>query len=178
MSLIFVSGGVRSGKSSFAEKQAKQLIERTSGTLHYIATGVPTDQEMVDRIRRHQVDRAGFGWTTWESPTEVGKLSDHFNGDDIVLLDCLTTWLNNELFQNEIPDAVESQILTEIDRLVESCHSLVIVSNDVFYDAMVDSELVFTYKRVLGRLHQQIVKIASDAFHVESSIPVRMKGGQ
>ena len=60
----------------------------------------PSDSEMKKRISRHQEDRrqSGCHWKTWEQPVSIGKLASYFKGDDIVLLDCLTTWLNNELF--------------------------------------------------------------------------------
>ena len=68
--------------------------------LQYIAAMQPSDAEMKQRISRHKEVRvqSGFRWKTWEKPTSIGDFARNFNSHDIVLLDCLTTWLNNELF--------------------------------------------------------------------------------
>ncbi len=102
-SLIFISGGVRSGKSSFAEKLALKIACEEGGGLHYIATGVPSDLEMKERIKKHQHDReaAKYRWITVEQSINIGAIADHFNNRDILLLDCVTTLLNNELFSSD-----------------------------------------------------------------------------
>ena len=100
-SVIFITGGVRSGKSQFAENIAMERWQSLGiGQLHYIAAMQPSDSEMEKRISRHQEDRrqSGYHWMTWEQPVSIGKMASNFKCDDIVLLDCLTTWLNNELF--------------------------------------------------------------------------------
>ena len=102
-SLIFITGGVRSGKSSFAEKLAVKIAyRRTGGGLNYIATGVPFDTEMKERIKQHQQDRktAKYQWKTVEQSINIGAIADRFNNRDILLLDCVTTLLNNELFSS------------------------------------------------------------------------------
>src|SRR5947207_15991618 len=102
-SLIFISGGVRSGKSSLAEKLAIKIASEEGGRLHYIATGVTFDKEMKERIKKHQQDRktAKYQWIITEQSTNIGAIADRFNSRDILLLDCVTTLLNNELFSSE-----------------------------------------------------------------------------
>lgn len=184
-SLVFISGGVRSGKSSFAEKLATDEAAETGGQLHYIAAGQASDQEMEQRIRRHQEDRlnSGLNWKTWEQPVRLKALSDVFIDTDIVLLDCLTTLLNNEFFSVEEqwvnPDfqsLVMQSILEGITLISQKCHRLIIVSNEVLYESLGDNELVIIYGRMLGKLHQQIVTKANEAYLVEAGIPLLMKG--
>ncbi|MCH1626414.1 bifunctional adenosylcobinamide kinase/adenosylcobinamide-phosphate guanylyltransferase [Ferdinandcohnia quinoae] len=184
-SLIFITGGVRSGKSSYAEKTALRLAEETGGRLHYIATGVASDNEMKERINRHQQERADstFSWKTWEQPVNIGELASNFNQDDILLLDCLTTLVNNELFIKEEWDdvfvkGVQKKIIAGIDLLQKNCQTLMIVSNELLFDPVATNELVFTYSRLLGELHQQIVRASAKAYLVESGIPIMMKGDQ
>ncbi|EWG09495.1 bifunctional adenosylcobinamide kinase/adenosylcobinamide-phosphate guanylyltransferase [Cytobacillus firmus] len=184
-SLIFITGGVRSGKSSFAERTAAALAEKTDGKLHYIAAGKAYDSEMEARIQRHQDDRekSGLGWTTWEKPSVLEEISGNFNHQDIILLDCLTTLLNNELFRaedgwrnREFEDKLSSDILRAINEIRQKCRSLIVVSNEVLNEPIGENELVFTYAKILGMLHREIVKMADKALLVEAGIPIQMKG--
>ncbi|MCF6137471.1 bifunctional adenosylcobinamide kinase/adenosylcobinamide-phosphate guanylyltransferase [Pseudalkalibacillus berkeleyi] len=178
--LVFISGGVRSGKSSYAENLSIQIADETNSHLHYIATGVPSDQEMEERIKMHKDQRLTQNkkWITWEKADGIGELAPHFNHRDVLLLDCLTTLVNNEFFLNtgETVDCIENRIFTSIERLQHKCHTLIVVSNEVFFDTTYDTKLVLPYKKLLGRLHQRIVKQASYAFRVEFGTPIKMKG--
>lgn len=185
--IIFVSGGVRSGKSSFAEKLATDAARAMNKKLHYIAAGQATDREMAERITRHQRDRekSGLDWKTWEQPVELGKLADSFTKEDIVLLDCLTTLLNNEFFQNDnewkkqdFQQKVMKSILAGIEDIAKNCRLLIVVSNEVLNEIQGDNELVTIYGKMLGKLHQHIVAIAEKAYLVEAGIPLLMKGSE
>ncbi|MGM7701564.1 bifunctional adenosylcobinamide kinase/adenosylcobinamide-phosphate guanylyltransferase [Pseudalkalibacillus sp. Hm43] len=178
MKIVFISGGVRSGKSRFAEKLAQKASLNSVGKLQYVATGVPTDPEMESRIQRHQQDRRLDSWNTIEQATDIRVVAKHFQKTDIVLLDCLTTWLNNEFFigGEKRGEHIRAKMVEDIEMIARSCHTLILVSNDVFFDAATDSEVVLTYKKVLGKIHQQVVERASEAFHVECGIPIVMKG--
>lgn len=183
--LIFITGGVRSGKSSFAELLAVRLASKSGANLHYIASGQASDLEMKERITRHQKQReeSGYKWTTWEQSVELAQLSTVFHDNDLVLFDCLTTLLNNEFFKNgnqwrERPfrEEITQSILKGIAMIQRSCKSLIIVSNEVLFEPTGTSELVFTYGKVLGNLHQAIVARASHGYHVEAGIPLLIKG--
>ncbi|WP_085991582.1 bifunctional adenosylcobinamide kinase/adenosylcobinamide-phosphate guanylyltransferase [Oceanobacillus senegalensis] len=183
--LTFITGGVRSGKSSIAEKLAIKAASEIDGQLHYVATSKLTDKEMADRIKRHQKDRkcSSYPWNTWEKESNLEVLSTSFTKNDIVLLDCMTTWLSNELFsEHEMWKKRESEVVHHMIKAVhhisESCHHLIIVSNEVFFEPVYENELVFTYCRLLGKLHQEIVRIANQAYLVEFGLPITMKGGK
>ncbi|WP_026580709.1 bifunctional adenosylcobinamide kinase/adenosylcobinamide-phosphate guanylyltransferase [Bacillus sp. J33] len=184
-SLIFISGGVRSGKSSFAEKAAADLAKQTCGKLHYIAAGKTYDSEMEARIKRHKEDRrkSGMSWITWEQPAELGKLSGTFGDQDIILLDCLTTLLNNELFiaddlwrKQDFQEKLSAGILHAIAEIRQRSKAIIVVSNEVLNEPIGGNELVFTYGKILGRLHQNIIEMANQAYLVEAGMPVQMKG--
>lgn len=184
-SLIFISGGVRSGKSHFAEIHAGKWEAKYSGQLHYVAAGQPSDQEMKDRIMRHQQDRefCGLHWRTWEIPRNLSPLSTVLTKNDIVLLDCLTTLLNNEFFHtdrqwemDDFPSKIVTKIMNELKQAAQQARFLIIVSNEVLGEAIVDDGLVFTYAKVLGQLHQALVKEADYAYLVEAGVPIMMKG--
>ena len=181
--VIFISGGVRSGKSRFAEARATAESERERASLHYIACGQPTDSEMKARIEHHQQDRASANvpWETVECPTDIGSVAAHLNGNAVVLLDCVTTLLSNELFQDvDWADATEQEriqkkIKADISVVSESCRTLIIVSNELGNEPL-RTDLVRVYARLLGELHQWIVETADEAILVEAGIPQYMKG--
>lgn len=177
-SLIFVTGGVRSGKSSFAEKLAIERAKEIGGKLHYVATSETVDEEMKRRIARHQKERAEgeFPWKTWEQPSDIGKLAAYFQKGDVLLLDCLTTLINNELYlTNDTEEEIFHRVETGIAALKERCSMLIIVSNEVLFDPAGENKLVLTYWKLIGRLHQKIVKMADEAYLVECGIPIRKK---
>ncbi|WP_338471475.1 bifunctional adenosylcobinamide kinase/adenosylcobinamide-phosphate guanylyltransferase [Niallia sp. XMNu-256] len=184
--IIFITGGVRSGKSSFAEKLAgEQSRMEPFGQLHYIAAMQSSDEEMKQRIRVHQNERlhSDLVWTTWEKPTSIGELAGNFGEKDVVLLDCLTTWLNNELFfemDGWRDDAYLSQLFEtmwdEMISISRKVKTFIIVSNEVLYEPIESNDLVFVYSSLLGKLHQKIVAQARLAYLVEGGIPIVMKG--
>jgi adenosylcobinamide kinase / adenosylcobinamide-phosphate guanylyltransferase len=184
-SLIFITGGVRSGKSSFAERKAVEIARTTGGQLTYLATGVPSDPEMKERIEKHQRDRlAGtYHWKTIEQSVQIGKLADNFDGKDIILVDCVTTLLNNELFSSEQEDwdehfleIVKENVITGVTSIKNRTGSMIVVSNEVLNEPLLGNEMVFTYGRLLGQIHQYLVKEADQVFLVEAGIPIEMKG--
>jgi len=184
-SLIFISGGVRSGKSCFAEKLAADYANKQNGQLHYIAAGQASDLEMENRIEKHRHDRkkSGLHWTTWEQPVGLKKIAGNFLKTDIILLDCLTTLLNNELFSHasDLKDqAFQQQVMNSIiegvNQIRKNACVLIIVSNEVLHEPLGSNELVLAYSKILGKLHQRIVERASQAFLIEAGIPLLMKG--
>ncbi|WP_061840943.1 bifunctional adenosylcobinamide kinase/adenosylcobinamide-phosphate guanylyltransferase [Tetragenococcus halophilus] len=178
--VIFITGGVRSGKSAFAEQLAINHAEKTSSNLHYIACGIPSDKEMQERIRRHQYDRAqsSFSWMTWEQPIHLSHIAKQFTKQDMILLDCVTTLLNNYLFQKDIKNKnVALKLMREdITTLCNYAGIVIIVSNEVLQDIPYENKLTLNYQELLGNTHQEIVNIADSAILVESGIPLVKKG--
>lgn len=185
--LIFITGGARSGKSSFAERYAISRTKANSTSLQYIATSRRTDGEMMDRIKRHQSQRekSDVTWNTWEQPVDLDTLRSEFNRSDTVLLDCLTILLSNELFRYEERERrydnqqyqkqLYGSILNAIISLSYQVDTLIVVSNDVLMEPISEDIGVKSYARLLGNLHQNIVKHAAKAYSVESGIARLMK---
>jgi adenosylcobinamide kinase / adenosylcobinamide-phosphate guanylyltransferase len=181
--LIFITGGVRSGKSRIAEKVATELAHELNGKLVYIACGQPSDAEMRKRIQRHQMDREqnSHPWKTIECAQNVGVVSKELQQEHVVLLDCLTTLLNNEFFSEadkwkQDISLIKHSIQSGLMKIQENCHTVIIVSNEVLYEPLASNELVFTYGKILGELHQWIVSRADQAYLVEAGMPLLMKG--
>lgn len=184
--LSFISGGVRSGKSAFAEKQLTQFA-RASNRLVYIASGQATDPEMKIRIMKHQKDRASYDWHTIEQATNLPQVLSAIQEGDCILWDCMTTWLANELYEgwevgtpcihrSNCMARKEDQLFQTIEEIVKRADAFVIVSNEVFHDlpsAYAETEI---YRKWLGHLHQKVVKKADVAIEMEGGIPIYWKG--
>lgn len=171
--LIFITGGVRSGKSSFAEhylmnEQAKRNV--------YIASGVAVDSEMKERIKRHQDDRENYSveWVTIEQPRHFEQIVPGIQQDDGILWDCVTTWLANELYEGKMEE-VEEQLYVAIDQLLEKAKVMVIVSNEVLDEPISNFEYTALYQAWIGRIHQKLVAKADYAFEMEYGLSHQWK---
>ncbi|MEN3041710.1 MAG: bifunctional adenosylcobinamide kinase/adenosylcobinamide-phosphate guanylyltransferase [Fervidobacterium sp.] len=121
--MILITGGVKSGKSSFAIKLAKNYQKRA-----FLATGVPFDDEMKIKIERHKIER-GNDFDTFEEPLEVAKLLlDISHKYDVVVFDCITTYLGN-LYHYNVD--LESYIEKLINTLSKLKNQVIIITNEI-----------------------------------------------
>ncbi|WP_019639289.1 bifunctional adenosylcobinamide kinase/adenosylcobinamide-phosphate guanylyltransferase [Paenibacillus fonticola] len=189
--IVMVTGGARSGKSSFAE----QWCMKHAPEACYIATAQAFDAEMEQRIALHRQDRAvaGYGWETIEEPLQLGDLllelgssqpeEAHANvggaASPAVLVDCLTLWLSNMLLAVGEKDNAESKIMTEIDQLLEAIKkykgTLVIVTNEVGSGIVPAYALGRQYRDLAGILNRRVAAIADQVFLVTVGIPIELK---
>ena len=93
---VFISGGCKNGKSSFAQELAVQLSG--SGKRYYVATMIPCDEEDRQRIRRHIKDREGLGFDTLEIGRDIASCLGLADNDATFLIDSVTALLLNEMF--------------------------------------------------------------------------------
>ncbi|MCK1994615.1 cobinamide kinase [Peribacillus muralis] len=182
--LCFITGGVRSGKSRFAESKALEYALQMDGNLHYLACGRDRDAEMGERILRHRKDRESspIAWRTSEYATDITRIGADIDQDSIILLDCLTTLLDNELFgpgnplEKEFLHSVFSKIINAINVIRKQSSCLIVVSNELVQEPIFKNEFLHTYGKILGQLHQEIVGQADEAYLVETGIPLWKKG--
>ncbi|AQU80342.1 bifunctional adenosylcobinamide kinase/adenosylcobinamide-phosphate guanylyltransferase [Planococcus faecalis] len=177
--LVFISGGVRSGKSTYAE----MLVRDTGkGRRIYLASGQAYDEEMIERIERHRKDRQEDGWLTIEQAYSMANVLQELEPDDLVLWDCVTTWLANELYEGwetgnmcaDIEDCMEQKwgkLQETILEMLNTVHSLTIVSNEVLDDFVRDR----LYQSWLGRIHIWLVQQADQALEMENGLSFRRK---
>lgn len=184
--LIFISGGARSGKSRYAEKMMTTL-KGEQKRLVYIASGQATDDEMKERIERHQLDRAKLNWNTIERPTDLSKVVPFIKQHDLILWDCMTTWLANELYegwemnkaclhQPNCMEEKEDKLFQTIEAIQRTADLFVVVSNEVFHELPSAYEETEIYRQWLGHLHQKVVQKADVAIEMEAGIPIFWKG--
>ncbi len=187
----FVLGGARSGKSSFAEQQVLELAKLKKKQAVYIATASVIDSEMESRITKHQFDRSGKGnnWQLIECPltlserlTELDSNSNsNSKNNNVYLLDCLTLWLNNQLYAKHEETSEEQglHLQKQIDKLLNSLNSfhmdIVIVSNEIGLGVIPMGESTRLYVDYCGWLNQGVAKIADKVTLVTAGIPLLIK---
>lgn len=171
--LYFVSGGVRSGKSTYAEKLVNDNFKNRKV---YIATARITDEEMKKRVLKHQLDRKNDNWETIEQPNNLSMILDKLNDSDVVLIDCLTIWLSNEMFGEIVNLDVVEKIYETVKKINSKVKDLVIVSNDIFSGVNNYDELTKAYLSNLGDLHIKIVASADYAYECISGLAIKRKG--
>jgi adenosylcobinamide kinase / adenosylcobinamide-phosphate guanylyltransferase len=167
MSLMYVTGGARSGKSSFAEKLAEQI---GGDQVTYLATAQAFDDEMAERIGRHRQDRPP-GWRTVEEPLAVPEMLSGLHG--VVLLDCLSLWVSN-LLLSELDDG---DILGRVDSLLSAADSktLIVVSNEIGSGIVPDNALARRYRDLLGWANQRVAAASDEAYLTVSGLSLRLK---
>jgi adenosylcobinamide kinase / adenosylcobinamide-phosphate guanylyltransferase len=163
--LIFVTGGARSGKSSFALEKA---IELGGDEVTFVATAERSDDEMTDRIVRHLLERPK-AWQTVEAPREV-SIADLKSR--VVLLDCLSLLVSNLLL-----DGLEEEvILGRVRQILESRNqTLMVVSNEVGMGLVPEYLLGRQFRDVLGRANQLVARASTQAYFLVAGIPLRLK---
>ena len=179
----FVLGGARSGKSKFAEQQALKLTTRQNKQAVYIATATVIDVEMGSRINQHKNDRAARGdsWQLIECPLALAETLTDLDNNKVYLLDCLTLWLNNQLYAvHGASNGEQGQHLqTKIDSLVVSLGSVntdvIIVSNEIGLGVIPMGESTRLYVDYCGWLNQKIAGIADKVTLVTAGIPLTIK---
>jgi len=177
--LIFITGGARSGKSSFAEKIA---IE-SSREVTYIATAEPLDSEMKYRIQKHKDARPSH-WKTYEEPCKVNQLIRCLGRDNrVIIMDCLTLLTSNLLLRKEdkVQDETwQKEILNQITDLAESAYKVrskvIIVSNEVGMGLVPDNVLGRSFRDVLGKANYIFAGMADEVILMVSGIPLKIKG--
>ena len=180
----FVLGGARSGKSKFAEKQTIQLAKQLNKRMVYIATATAIDDEMTNRIHQHQEDRLNKGndWQLIECPLtlaqQLGKVDQNTS---VYLLDCLTLWLNNQLFsqQQENKEQLQLHLKNQIKTLITALNhfsaDIVVVSNEVGLGIIPLGESTRLYVDYCGWLNQQVAEISEQVTLVTAGIPLTIK---
>lgn len=165
---LFVLGGARSGKSRYAQARA----EASAGKLIFIATAQAFDAEMTDRIAQHRADR-GERWSTVETPLDLAEvIAAHDTPDTVLLIDCLTLWASNLMFE-------ERDIPHEIEKLVraigEARGQIILVANEVGLGIVPDNVLARRFRDVAGSINQAVAAAADEAVMLFAGLPMWLK---
>lgn len=167
--LSLVLGGVRSGKSTYAQ----QLAEAGERVL-FVATAEALDDDMTRRIRAHQEARPSE-WDTLEEPLDiVGSLAPILRRYDTVLLDCLTLWVSNlMLAETEADVPAEARRLLDLYQAGDA--SWIVVSNEVGLGIIASTRLGRVYAEELGRINQLVAAEADEVYFMAAGLPLSLK---
>lgn len=169
--LTIVTGGSGSGKSAFAEDKVLTFGEAQRV---YIATMHPFDEESHKRIERHRKMRAGKGFETVECYTGLKDVK--LPSGCVVLLECMSNLVANEMFEEQgAHEQTVKDIMSGIDELVRQAAHVVIVTNEIFSDAVVFDKEMASYLEYLGKINQAVALRANEVVEVVYGIPVYQK---
>lgn len=169
-----ILGGVRSGKSSLAEQRAKDLESKGQQIL-FIATAQAHDEEMATRIKHHQASRP-VHWQLIEEPLYLADaIAKQADKNACILVDCLTLWINNLLYQ-ENQSLLDEQI-NQFKLVVEKFEAgnLILVSNETNSGIIPMDPLSRTFCDIAGRLHQDLAKYCEQVTLCVAGLPLEMK---
>lgn len=180
--IILCSGGARSGKSEFAEQLALSLKGRKA----YVATGQAYDDEMKDRIKKHQL-RRGKEWITFEIPLYLHKNWEQIkNVSDVILIDCLTMFTSNHLFAHgdintqEDSNRIESIILEELRLLLQEINNsndktVIFVTNEIGLGIVPENKLARYFRDITGRVNREVASAANKMYLTISGVTIELK---
>lgn len=170
--LIFILGGCRSGKSTHALQTAEKI---PGGRKIFIATCIPQDDEMKQRVAKHQKARSQ-SWTTVEEPLHLPEvILENSPKADVILVDCLTLWVSNLLMETSAEKKLEGKISLMIDALEKATCPIILVSNEVGTGIVPENQLARHFRDITGWLNQAVAKCASQVVWMVAGIPVTVK---
>lgn len=166
--IILITGGQRSGKSSYAEKLALSL----SANPIYLATSRIWDDEHRKRIEHHQANR-GSEWTNIEEEKYLSKIDV---SERVVLIDCITLWGTNFFFDND-SDVEKSldEIKSEFDKFTQQDATFIFVTNEIGLGGTSENKIQRLFTDLQGWANQYIASKADEVYLMVSGIPVKVK---
>jgi adenosylcobinamide kinase/adenosylcobinamide-phosphate guanylyltransferase len=168
---ILVIGGCRSGKSSHALNLANQI----PGHKIFIATCMPHDKEMEERVLLHKKQRSRV-WTTLEVPVRLPEeISKNSRKENVILVDCLTLWLSNLLLENNDQGNMDGHIRKLVRSLENARCPIILVSNEVGTGIVPENKLARRFRDIAGFTNQKVAACADKVIWMVAGIPVGVK---
>lgn len=175
--IVLITGGNRSGKSDYAKKTAEEI----PGPRAFVATCPPIDEEMVERIRRHQEARDKTKWHTIEEPVNLAEVLANSTDFNVVLVDCLTLWVNNLTFEA----LREKRALTEKDmerkcrEVLAACTgrrgTVFFVTNEIGMGVIPGTPESRLFCDLLGRCNQIVAGASHQVIMMACGLPLKLK---
>jgi adenosylcobinamide kinase/adenosylcobinamide-phosphate guanylyltransferase len=175
--IILVTGGTRSGKSGYAQERGEQL----GGRRCFIATCVPADAEMQERVSKHRRMRDSKDWETIEEPLQLVTSLAENNNYQVYLVDCLTLWVQNimlDCLKNGVPcqeSHVEQEALRLIDQAKSAPGTVILVSGEVGCGIVPENEVARKFRDLVGSCNQKIAALADEVILVSCGLPLFLK---
>jgi len=164
MKALFI-GGIKSGKSKNAEEYA---LKHSKIKPIYLATTEFFDEEMNKKVKKHQHDR-GNNFITQEESLQLSKVIK--NQDEIILIECISMWINNMLYHG----FNENEMIKQIQELQSRHVDIVFVINDVSCSVVSDNALVREFVEINGRISQLLASTCQEVYNTIAGISVKIK---
>jgi adenosylcobinamide kinase/adenosylcobinamide-phosphate guanylyltransferase len=182
--IILITGGARSGKSSYAENLA---LKYPKDKVTYIATSLPLDSEMEDRIKKHQ-NRRPKNWITIENYSKIDHIIKTNKTSSLFLIDCVTIMITNLIFDfsnnpedintNE-SDKLNNCILDYIKNIILECKKsnskTIFVTNELGMGLVPEHKLSRIFRDISGRVNQKLAASSNEVYFCVSGIPMQIK---
>lgn len=185
--ILLVTGGARSGKSTFAEQYIIDRFQKVA----YIATAVPFDDEMKLRIAKHKAQRPSH-WETFEQYKDLDQLAFEIaKGNEACLLDCLTIMVTNLMMDREsidwyhpspeLVDELQKDILGAMEILLDQLETLdltmVFVTNELGMGVVPENPMARAFRDLAGRVNQLVASRADEVYLLVCGLPMTIKSG-
>lgn len=170
--ITLITGGAKSGKSSFALKLAEENYDKRA----FIATAAPMDKEMEERISNHKKER-GNKYTTYEEQIDICKTLNSLPANtEVAVIDCITVWMGNLFykFNNSIQE-IQNHIDNFIDYISNPPCNLIFVTNEVGDGIIPENNLARIYRDIAGSTNSSIAKTANVVYICICGIPHQLK---
>lgn len=173
MDTTLVIGGCRSGKSRYALTMAQQASGKSR---IFIATSMPDDDEMKDRVRRHQAER-GAQWETVEAPIRLAQaIAENSPAADVIVVDCITLWISNLMMDAHAANGIEDHFERLSSSLAAAHCPVILVTNEVGAGVVPDNRLARCFRDLVGIANQNLAHLSDRVVWVVAGIPVVIKG--
>jgi len=175
--IILTTGGSRSGKSSWAQKTAESMSARRV----FIATCPVIDDEMRERIRKHKQARDEKNWHTIEEPLDIAVAIDSSHDFAVVLVDCLTLWINNLMYRAEQENTAITEITVAMEcrRVLDAAKRhpgfVLFVANEVGMGIVPENAQARLYRDLAGRCNQVFAEACDRVVFMVSGLPLEIK---
>jgi adenosylcobinamide kinase / adenosylcobinamide-phosphate guanylyltransferase len=177
--IVLTTGGSRSGKSAYAQK----LAEALPGPRAYVATCPVIDPEMEIRVKKHREARSAADWETIEEPIDLAGALFRAGACRVILVDCLTLWVNNLLYEADGRGTVftEEAMADRCREVIKACAAfpgtIIFVTNELGMGIIPDNETARRFRDCAGRCNQMLAAAADTVTLVVAGLPLLLKSG-
>jgi len=167
---VLIVGGARSGKSSHAVEMASLSKQEVV----FLATCTFHDEEMDERVRRHQSSRPAQWKTINEGILITERIAENKN-QQILLIDCLGMWVFNLMEKYPEDGVIEDEFAKLVKILGQAQGTIIVVSNEVGCGIVPEYASARRYRDLLGRLNQMTARVVAEVIMMQIGIPTRLK---
>ncbi len=165
--IYYITGGERSGKSTYAQNLALSL----SNTPKYVATSRHWGGDHEDRIDRHKADRDN----RWVNVEEEKEIANTIDSGEVAVIDCVTLWLTNYFVDTKNDIEMSLKLAkAEFDKLRSINATIIIISNEIGMGVHAQTEVGRKFTELQGWMNQYIAKHANHAVFMVSGLPLTL----